>query len=224
MPSANTYKSGAKRKSTLIAIAGPSGAGKTTLARALVAALPSAVLFSFDAYYADRSHLPTSERTRCNFDDPAALDTQLLTAHLRALAVGRAIDGPIYDFSTHCRRAETRRIEPASHIVAEGLFALYFDALRPLYSQRIYVDADAELCLQRRLQRDAGERGRSTDDIRRQYREQVLPMAQRYIYPTRRYAHVVLSGRESSERAVATLLPSIAAENTARSRGRDSPS
>ena len=73
MPSANTYKSGAKRKSTLIAIAGPSGAGKTTLARAMVAALPSAVLFSFDAYYADRSHLPTSERTRCNFDDHAAL-------------------------------------------------------------------------------------------------------------------------------------------------------
>lgn len=210
MPSASTCKSGAKRKSTLIAIAGPSGAGKTTLARALAQALPAPTsILPLDAYYCDRSALPPAARARCNFDDPAALDEDLLCEHIRTLSEGRSIEMPIYDFASHSRQGQTQRVEAAEYIVVEGLFALYFAALLPLYCLRIFVDLADELCLQRRLVRDAAERGRSARDIRRQYDEQVRPMYMRYIHPTRQNAQYRIAGNSEFTAQIQVLLSEL---------------
>lgn len=208
MGSAASCTSAARARPHLLAIAGPSCAGKTALARALVAALPSAVHVPLDAYYACRAHLPADQRARCNFDAPQALDADLLCAHLSHLASGLPVDAPIYDFVTHSRSAHTRRIEPAAHIVVEGLFSLHFHQLLPLYTYRLYVDADADLCLQRRLNRDAAERGRSAEAIRRQFFEQVYPMTKQYVIPTKERAHCTISGAQPLEGLVRRVLHS----------------
>ncbi len=210
MPSANTCKNAAKRGPQFIAIAGPSGAGKTTLARALAEALPGpASLLPLDAYYSDRCALPAGQRARYNFDAPSALDGELLYQHLTALAAGRRIEMPIYDFASHSRRMETQRVEPIGFILVEGLFALYFDQLLPFYSQRIFVDLKDELCLRRRLARDVAERGRTAEDIRRQYDEQVRPMYLRYIQPTRQRAQFFVAGDGLLTEQIQTLLAGL---------------
>ncbi|MFT5087931.1 MAG: uridine kinase [Candidatus Latescibacterota bacterium] len=210
MPSVSTCTHGAIPKPRLIAIAGPSGAGKTTLAKALVDALPGAVaLLPLDAYYADRSDLMPSARARYNFDAPEALDAELLHTHLRALAAGHSIDIPVYDFASHSRQRHTLRIEPTDFVVVEGLFALYFDELLPLYTYRVFVDLADERCLQRRLIRDANERGRHADDVRRQYAEQVYPMYVRYIQPTRMRAQFVADGNGEWPEQIDLLLTAI---------------
>ena len=210
MPSATTCKSGAKRKRQLIAIAGPSGAGKTTLARALAHALPAPTgILPLDAYYCDRSALPPAARARCNFDAPAALDEDLLCEHIGALAEGRSIEMPIYDFASHSSQAQTLRLAATEYVVIEGLFALYFPALLPLYCLRIFVDLADELCLQRRIVRDAAERGRSARDIRRQYDEQVRPMYMRYIHPTRQNAQYIIAGNGEFTAQIQVLLSEL---------------
>lgn len=180
----------------LIAIAGPSCAGKTSLAQGLVAALPNAVHFPLDAYYLDRSHLPPSQRADCNFDAPTALDYELLYAHVRALSQGDPVDVPTYNFHSHCRGSVTHRINPPTYLLVEGLFALYFPPLLPLYSYRIYVDVDADICLQRRIIRDVEQRGRTPEDIREQFTQHVAPMAERYLHPTRRRADCIVQGTD----------------------------
>jgi len=195
MPFANTCKRTAAIRPRFIAIAGPSGAGKSTLATALVGALPGSVaLLPLDAYYADCSALLPAAIARYNFDAPAAIDVELLHAHFHALAACQSIGMPTYDFASHSRQRHTQRVESADYVVVEGLFALYFDELLPFYTYRIFVDLADELCLQRRLKRDANERGRRADDIHRQYTEQVHPMYLRYIEPTRKRAHFFADG------------------------------
>lgn len=213
MPSANTCNSVAKGKRQLIAIAGPSGSGKTTLARALAEALPGPVsLVPVDAYYADCSALSAAARKRYNFDSPAALDGELLCDHLGALAAGESVEMPLYDFASHSRQLQTKRVEATEFIIVEGLFALYFAALLSLYSQRIFVDLNDAMCLERRLVRDVAERGRSTRDIRRQYDEQVRPMYLRYIEPTRCRAQFFVAGDRRFDEQIQHLLAQFTKE------------
>ncbi len=211
MRSAASCTSATRATPHLIAVAGPSCAGKTALARALVAALPDAVHVPLDAYYADRSHLPIEQRTHCNFDAPEALDADLLCAHVGRLASGLPVDAPIYDFVTHGRSANAQRIQPGTHIIIEGLFALHFAQLLPLYTYCVYVDADPDLCLQRRLARDAAERGRGAEAIRRQFAEQVYPMAQQYVIPTHRHADCIAPGSRPLDQLVQFVLSSYKA-------------
>ncbi|MGB0606416.1 MAG: uridine kinase family protein [Candidatus Latescibacterota bacterium] len=178
----------------LIAIAGPSCAGKTTLAQGLVQALPSAVHFPLDAYYADLSNLLPEQRVQHNFDCPNALDYDLLHADLQALANGQPIRAPVYDFRTHTRQPITRPITPPKYLLIEGLFALYFPTLRALCSYRIYVDIDSMTSLERRIRRDSIERDRPEASVRQQFTRQVDPMSQRYIVPTRSHADCIVSG------------------------------
>lgn len=180
-------------KSYLIGIAGPSGAGKSYLARHLSECLTAPVL-SIDHYYRDLSHLPLEARTRSNFDDPSALQHDLLIAHLAQLAEGRVIAVPTYDFSVHTRTAATQPFEPSPFVIVEGLFTLYWPELRRLLSTRVYVEMTDDICLQRRQERDVRERGRTPESVVEQFRSTVAPMAQRYVRPTREHAHVVLSG------------------------------
>lgn len=188
----------------LIGIAGPSGAGKTELARRL-AALLAAPIVSLDSYYRELAHLPFEERARCNFDVPEALDHALLAEQLARLAAGEEVAKPVYDFTQHTRAPEVEYVQPAEFVLVEGLFTLHFEEVRRLLATKVYVDAPDEVCFKRRLARDVRERGRTPESVLQQYRETVRPMAELYILPTRQFADVVVSGTAALEAATAAV-------------------
>ncbi|HEV8551724.1 MAG TPA: uridine kinase [Polyangiaceae bacterium] len=185
----------------LIGIAGGTGSGKTTLAQRIVAALPDDVtLLEQDSYYRDRSHLPPAERVSVNYDEPAALENDLLTAHLGSLRAGHGIDSPEYDFATHTRRSASRRIEPAPVVVVEGILLFAVPALRDAFDLRIFVDTDDDIRLMRRIRRDIIDRGRDIADIERQYYGTVRPMHLLHVAPSKRFAHLIVpEGGENNE-------------------------
>ncbi len=184
--------------SRLVGIAGPSCAGKTELARWLAARLAAPVL-NLDHYYIDLAHLPLEERAKTNFDEPAAVDHQAILHDVAALARGEPVAAPLYDFATHARARGGERIVPSGLVVIEGLFALYWPELREHYFVKLFVDASDELCLARRLERDTRERGRTPESVLAQFEATVKPGADRFIRPTRAFAHLVLSGEEELE-------------------------
>ena len=189
----------------VIAIAGISCSGKTTLASHLARVLPGAAVLPLDAYYRDLSHLSPPQRAAVNFDAPEALDHPLLLDHIQCLARGVGVDRPVYSFKTHTRKETPLRQDPVSHLVVEGLFALYWPELRSLYHLAVFVDAPHALCLERRLERDAAERGRTPRSIRLQYERHVQPMGERYVIPTRPHADVVVSGEADPEDSILRL-------------------
>jgi uridine kinase len=194
-------------KPRLLAIAGPSCSGKTTLARHLAAHLPGgSLLLSLDSYYRDLAQLPLEERHHFNFDEPGALDLPLLVGNLAALVQGRAVDKPVYLFPEHVRAPLPQRVEPAPWIIAEGLYALYWEEVRRLCHTLIFVEAPDELCLERRLARDTVERGRSRESILEQYTHHVRPMCRQHLLPTRAFAHLVLDGTQPVEIMTAPLI------------------
>src|SRR5687767_2901453 len=146
-----------------VGVAGGTGAGKTTLVRQLVDRLGGCVL-ELDWYYLDRSNVPPEERGRLNYDEPAAIDVDLLVEHLTRLARGESVSRPIYSFETHRRIGETR-LSPAPLVVVEGLFTWWWDAVRRLLAYKMFVDAPADVRLARRLQRDLTARGRTVDQV-----------------------------------------------------------
>jgi uridine kinase len=178
----------------VLAIAGCSGSGKTTLAAELARTL-GGVHFHFDNYYRDLAHLPLSERARQNFDDPALIESPLLIAHVAALAQGRPIERPLYDFATYIRNpCTTETFRPGPYVFVEGLFALYYPELLPLYQLRIYVDTPDDLCFERRLKRDMEERGRTAESVRRQYDATVRPASLAYVRPSAVHADLTVDG------------------------------
>lgn len=189
----------------LIGIAGPSGSGKSELARR-IASVTAAPIVALDSYYRDLAHLPLAERAVTNFDEPASLDDRLLLTQCAALARGDAIDVPRYDFATHTRVPGGERIEPGETVVIEGLFTLFWKDLRRLLHAGVYVELEDETCFARRQARDIAERGRTPECIERQYASTVRPMAEQYIWPTRRHADIVVRGDALLEESVATVL------------------
>ncbi len=189
----------------IIAIAGPSCAGKTELARRLSTSLNAPVL-PLDAYYRELDHLSYEERCKFNFDTPAALDYELFREHVMALRRGQAIQKPVYDFTIHTRAPQTERIVPGTFAIIEGLFVLYWEDLRPLLSTKIYVEAPDPLCFARRSARDVRERGRTAESVYQQYEKTVRPMADLYVRPTRQFADVTVSGEQPLAMSAAAVL------------------
>lgn len=181
----------------VLGIAGCSGSGKTTLAAELAREL-GGIHFPLDHYYRDLGHLPPSERFRQNFDDPGLMESALLGKHVAALARGEAIDRPVYDFSTHTRVAgKAERIAAGPFLFVEGLFALYYPELLPLYNLRVYVDTPDALCFERRLKRDTVERGRTPESVRLQFEATVRPASLKYVRPSAAHADLVLDGSDA---------------------------
>ncbi len=185
----------------IIGIAGGSGSGKTTLAQAMVNRMEknNAALIPHDCYYKDQSHLSYSERTLVNYDHPDALDNELLSYHLTELRKGKPIELPIYDFTTHTRREQTKRIAPKRVIIVDGILILADENLRKLLDMKIFVDVDADIRFIRRLQRDIAYRGRTAESVIIQYLNTVRPMHQKFVEPSKKFADFIVSGEDDVE-------------------------
>ncbi len=183
-----------RERPVLIGVAGGSGSGKTTVVRRIVEAIgpQDVAVLHHDSYYRDAAHLPFEERAAINYDHPESLETALLIEHLRTLLQGQPVEVPIYDFSQHLRRPETRRVEPKPVIILDGILILWDRRLRDLMDVKLFVDADADVRLGRRLRRDMEERARSAESVLTQYMKTVRPMHLEFVEPSKRYADVII--------------------------------
>lgn len=177
----------------VIGVAGGSGSGKTTVATAIDEAVGFAsVLIDMDAYYKDQASMTMAERRAVNYDHPDSLDLDLMVAQLEALAAGRSVEKPVYDYAAHTRAAQTVLVEPQDVIVVEGIL-LFADArLRALFDIKIFVEVADDVRFIRRLRRDTVERGRSVESVINQYLGSVRPMHLEFVEPSKRYADVIL--------------------------------
>ena len=178
----------------IIGIAGGSGSGKSTVARKVAEFIEGAsvAFIDMDGYYRNFRSLPFEERRLVNWDHPDAFDWELLVAQLEALRAGRSILKPVYNFVTHTRDESTVTVPPADVIVIDGIL-LFSDArVRDLCDVKVFVDADADIRLLRRIRRDIGERGRPLEEILDQYLSTVQPMHLEFVEPTKRYADVIV--------------------------------
>ena len=181
-------------KPLVIGIAGGSGSGKSTVARRVGEALSqsSVAFLDMDAYYRNFAHLPMEERKRVNWDHPEAFDVELFASQISALCAGSSIDKPVYDFVTHTRSARTEPIHPADVLVLDGILLFTDPTLRELCDVKVFVDADADIRLIRRLRRDVNKRGRTLEEVIAQYLETVHPMHLQFVEPSKRYADVIV--------------------------------
>ena len=177
----------------VIGIAGGTGSGKTTLMDNLVKRFGDDVtVLSHDNYYRRRDDMTMEERQNVNYDEPAALETDLMVKHLDKLRHGEAIECPVYDFTQHNRSDKTITVVPKRVIIVEGILIFEDDALRDLMDIRIFVDTDADVRLGRRILRDVEERGRTLQSVLDQYQTTVKPMHEMYVEPSKKYAHLVV--------------------------------
>ena len=177
----------------VIGIAGGTGSGKTTLMNNLIEAFREDVtILSHDNYYKRHDDLTYEERCRLNYDEPAALETDLMARHLEQLRQGNVIDCPVYDFTQHNRSNETIRIVPKKVIIVEGILIFEDKPLRDLMDIRIFVDTDSDVRLCRRIARDVRERGRSLESVLSQYQETVKPMHEMYVEPSKKFANLIV--------------------------------
>ena len=197
-------------RSTVLGVAGGSGVGKTTLVNRVVERLGNrATVLWFDEYYHDLIHLDPDERATVNYDHPDSLDSALLVEHLDSLLTGRAVEVPIYDFSTHTRTGSTRRVDPRSVVVVDGILVLAVPEVRDRIDLAVFVDAPEQVRLGRRLERDVRERGRTPESVRAQFAATVAPMHETYVVPSGEYADLLLDGAGELARNVDMVVDAV---------------
>ena len=186
----------------VIGIAGGSGSGKSTLTKNLIAAFGDVItVLSHDSYYKRHDELTYEERCLINYDEPAALETDLMVRQLAQLKKGEAIDCPVYDFTVHNRSNETTRIIPNKVILVEGILIFADEDLRKLMDIKIFVDTDADIRICRRIKRDVNKRGRSLESVIKQYQQTVKPMHEKHVEPSKKFADLIVP--EGGKNAVA---------------------
>jgi len=192
----------------VLGVAGGSGSGKSTIAKAIIEALPtgSGVLLQQDNYYRSQAHLPEAERASVNYDHPDALELDLLTGHLDLLRTGQPILRPTYDFTVHDRVKEGTRVAAAPVIVVEGILVLADERLRSRFEVKLYVDTDPDIRLMRRIRRDLEHRGRTFAQVRKQYYESVRPMHLAFVEPSKRFADIIIPEGGQNQVALDFLL------------------
>jgi uridine kinase len=187
----------------IIGIAGGTGSGKTTVARAIYDRVGKDRIewISHDSYYRSFDGLSPEERHKINFDHPDSLETELLARHLDVLCKGSSVDVPMYDFTTHARKAQTQRVEPRKVIIVEGILVLAEPELRRRIDIKLFVDTPADIRFVRRLMRDIKARGRSLESVVEQYITTVRPMHEEFVEPSKRHADLIIP--EGGENQVA---------------------
>ncbi len=178
----------------IIGIAGGTGSGKTTVVNQIIEELKNEEVdvISQDSYYQDTSHLTYEQRTKINFDHPKSIDFDLLVSHLKDLKAGKNIQQPVYSFKQHNRTGETITIEPRKVIIIEGILILTHPDIREMFDIKIYVHADSDERLIRRLKRDIAERGRDLEEVLSRYQTTLKPMHQQFIEPTKEFADIII--------------------------------
>ncbi len=196
--------SSSRARPYFVGVVGGTGSGKTTVARGVAEGLPSSrvSIISHDSYYRSRVDLSPLQRSKINFDHPHALDNRLLISHLDALREGRDIESPSYDFATHLRSEQTRRIQPTPVIIVEGILLLADPQIRERLDLALYVDTDADIRILRRIRRDIESRGRSFNDVCAQYHESVRPMHEQFVEPTKRWADIIIPEGGENKNAI----------------------
>ena len=178
----------------IIGIAGGTGSGKTTVVHQIMNELPQTEvgIISQDSYYKDNSHLSFDERSLTNFDHPRAIDFELLVSHLKELKAGNVVAQPVYSFVTHNRTDDTISTHPRKVMIVEGILILSNPDLRDMFDVKIFVHADSDERLIRRLKRDIAERGRDMEEVLSRYQSTLKPMHQQFIEPTKGYADIII--------------------------------
>lgn len=177
----------------IIGVSGGSASGKTTVANRLKEACKDSVeLLSHDFYYLPHDDLPFDKRIKLNYDHPNAFDTERMIEDLKLLKQGEFIHRPVYSYTEHTRLKETVRVNPAKVIIVEGFMIFENAALRKLFDIKVFVDADADERLIRRIIRDVNERGRSLESVIAQYTDTVKPMHEQFVEPYKKYADIII--------------------------------
>ena len=178
----------------IIGIAGGTGSGKTTVVNQIIQQLPTneVCVISQDSYYKATDDLSYDERTKINFDHPRAIDFELLVAQLKSLKKGKVVEQPVYSFVTHNRTSDTIKTHPRKVILVEGILIFNSEELRNLFDIKVFVHAETDERLIRRLRRDIAERGRDIDEVLNRYQDTLKPMHQQFIEPTKNYADIII--------------------------------
>jgi uridine kinase len=178
----------------IIGIAGGTGSGKTTVVNKIINSFPAGevAVIPQDSYYKDSSHVPVEERSKINFDEPAAIEWTLLVEHLKQLKAGKSIEMPTYSYLTCTRQEETVKVNPCDVVIVEGILVLNDPVLREMLDIKVFVDADADDRLIRVIARDCIERGRTPEIVINRYQDVLKPMHCQYIEPTKRYADLIV--------------------------------
>jgi len=197
----------------VVGIAGGTASGKTTVCRKIREALADCrvAFIDQDSYYADLKDMPLEERRQVNFDHPDAFDTELLVRHLKELKQGRAVEKPIYDFITCSRQNGSVRVDPGDIILIEGILVLHMKEVRDETEVKVYVDADDDLRILRRLTRDIKERGGDFDHVVNQYLRHVRPMHMGFVEPSKHHADIIVPHGGNNEIAIQMLVGALRA-------------
>ena len=186
----------------VIGIAGGTGSGKTTITQEIVKSLGSHVtVMTHDSYYKAHHELTYDERIALNYDHPNAYDTDMFVEHLKALKNGESIECPVYDYAIYDRSENTVTVRPSRVIIVEGIMIFYPEEIRKLMDIKVFVDADADIRILRRITRDVKNRGRSLDSVINQYLSTVKPMHEAFVEPSKRFADIIIP--EGGENLVA---------------------
>ena len=194
-----------------IGVYGGTGSGKTTIVAQIVSEFPTSEIqvISQDSYYKDNSDISFEERCMLNFDHPDAIDFELLCKHIRALKNDETIAQPIYSFKTHNRTGETVSVSPKKILIVEGILILNYPKLRSMFDLKVYVDAESDMRMERRVSRDITERGRTPEEVLSRYIKTLKPMHQQFIKPMKVHADVVIENHQNKPLNLTKLIDKI---------------
>lgn len=195
----------------IIAVAGGSASGKSSIVRLIDETFADDItVIGHDNYYKAHDDIGFEDRTKLNYDYPGAFDNELFYEDLLKLQQGEAIDMPTYDYTIHTRSSETIRVNPSKIILIEGILVLDDSRIRDITDTKVFIDADSDVRLQRRILRDTIERGRSLESVLEQFIKQVKPMHEKYVEPTKKYADIIIPRGAKNTKGIEILIKHIA--------------